>query len=94
MGNIDESGQLGRMILEVFSNHGDSMIPMSPQPNNKHLPVTCLSGRDGIGMANPNLTRRRSYNQSKCLYLWLTDRLVFCKRNTTLNFDRHLQIAT
>lgn len=30
-------------------------------------------------MADPNLTKRRSYNQSKCLYLWFTDRLVFCK---------------
>lgn len=30
-------------------------------------------------MADPNLTRRRSYNQSKCLYLWFTDRLVFYK---------------
>lgn len=31
-------------------------------------------------MADPNLTRRRSYNQSKCLYLWFTDRLVFYER--------------
>lgn len=34
-----------------------------------HLPVTCLSGKEGIGIADPNLSRSRSYSQSKCLYL-------------------------
>lgn len=46
------------------------------------LPVTCLSGKEGIGMAEPNLSSNRSYSQSKCLYLWLTGRFVFCKSKT------------
>lgn len=44
-----------------------------------HLPVTCLSGNEGIGIADPNLSRSLSYSQSKCLYLWLTGRFVVCK---------------
>ena len=45
-------------------------------------PVTCLSGKEGIGIAEPNLSSNLSYSQSKCLYLWLTGRFVFCKSNT------------
>lgn len=33
------------------------------------LPVTCLSGKEGMGMADPNLSNNLSYSQSKCLYL-------------------------
>lgn len=32
-------------------------------------PVTCLSGKEGIGIAEPNLSSNLSYSQSKCLYL-------------------------
>lgn len=45
-------------------------------------PVTCLSGKEGIGIAEPNLSSNLSYSQSKCLYLWLTGRFVFYKSNT------------
>lgn len=30
-------------------------------------PVTCLSGSEGMGRAEPNFSSRRSYSQSKCL---------------------------
>jgi len=41
VGNTGESGKLDRMILEVFSNLGDSMIPMSPVIN-IYLLLACL----------------------------------------------------
>lgn len=54
--------------------------------NYKCLPVTCLSGKEGMGMADPNLSSSLSYSQSKCLYLWLTGRFVVCKPITWQRF--------
>jgi len=50
-------------------------------------PVTCLSGKHGMGRAQANFSTSLSYNQSKCLYLWLTGLLVVWKKE---NNPRHV----
>lgn len=70
--NRDEDKK-DKFNLHVYFSHVYLVIKV------KHLPVTCLSGKDGMGIADPNLSRSLSYSQSKCLYLWLTGRFVFCK---------------
>lgn len=86
--NENEGCNLGVLLSTLISLQPNWSVPYWWKTD---LPVTCLSGKEGIGMADPNLSRSLSYNQSKCLYLWLTGLFVVCKKITWSYIHYNLQ---